>query len=439
MTMHDPASIDETNDPALLSWVESAQNHPEFPIQNLPLGRFHLGDGLGRTGIRLGDSVIDLAALADLGLLEGDALLAARAAIAEPVALNRAQRTALRRAVSALFSIAGGDKCRAHATKVLRGATACTMMLPARIGDYTDFNAGIHHVLNGRKMRGNDAGTLSPNFHHVPMAYHCRASSVVPTGTPVRRPLGQTIEAGAARPTLGPTRKLDIELELGIWISRANPLGARVSIDEADEWIAGYCLLNDWSTRDVMAWEMDRLGPFLGKSFATTISPWMVSPEALAPYRIPAFQRASKDHLPLPYLLGERDQASGALSIQMEIHMRTQRQRDRNEAAERLTRSNTSYLYWTPAQMIAHHATNGCNLQPGDLLGTGTVSGAERSGFGCFRELGMNGTTPFQVGGETRYWAEDGDEVILRAHASKDGFKPIGFGDCAGVVLPAQT
>jgi len=431
--------IDETHDPALESWVESAREHEQFPLQNLPLGRFHSGDGQPRTGIALGDQVIDLAALSGLELLQGDAAAAAQAALHAPLALHPAERLALRRGISELFQTRSptADRARRHGRALLHAAADCTMLLPARIGNFSDFNAGINHSRNGRSLRGDAGGALPRNFHHIPIAYHARASSITVSGTPVRRPCGQTLPEGHTTPMFGPTRKLDIELELGIWIGRANVLGEPISIGQAAEHIAGYCLLNDWSSRDVMGWEMDRLGPFLGKSFATTISTWVVSPEALAPFRAAAFAR-TPDLQPLPYLLSEEDQRAGALSLELEAWMRTQGQRQRHEAATRIVHSHATHLYWTPAQMLTHHASNGCNLEVGDLIGTGTISAPELEGFASLRERGQNGAAPFAVGNESRCWAEDGDEVTLRAHGVREGFRRIGFGDCSATVLPAR-
>lgn len=431
--------IDETHDPALETWVESAIEHAQFPLQNLPLGRFHRGDGQPRTGIALGDQVIDLAALAGLELLRGDATAAAQAALREPLALRPVERLALRRGISELFQTrsTSAERVRRHAVALLHAAADCTMLLPARIGNFTDFNAGIYHNRNGRTLRGDGGGALPRNYHHVPIAYHARASSITVSGTPVRRPLGQTLPEGQTAPIFGPVQKLDIELELGVWIGQSNTQGDPIPIDQAAEHIAGYCLLNDWSSRDVMAWEMDRLGPFLGKSFATTISPWVISPEALAPFRAAAFVR-EPGLQPLPYLLSEEDQRNGALALDLEAFMRTQRQRERQEAATRIVLSHATHLYWTPAQMLAHHASNGCNMEVGDLIGTGTISAAELAGFASLRERGQNGKVPFAVGDESRCWAEDGDEVSLRAHGVREGFRRIGFGDCTATILPAR-
>lgn len=430
--------IDETHDPSLACWVESAQGHPEFPLQNLPLGRFRPRGGHERTGVALGDWVVDLEAALALELLRGQAREAAERAAREPVALTRAQRQALRHGLSSLFRVgsAGADRARSHQERLLHPMAACTLLLPARIGSYTDFNAGIYHTRNGREMRG-DAGSLPRNYHHVPIAYHARASSVRVSGTPVRRPLGQFLPTGVSTPVYGPVQKLDIELELGIWIGQGNPLGEVIPIDEAADHIAGYCLLNDWSARDIMAWEMDRLGPFLGKSFATTVSPWIVSPEAMAPFRAPAFARGPAEQPP-PHLVSAQDQQSGGLALELAVEMRSRAQRGRGDRPHRVVTSRAEHLYWTPAQMVCHHASNGCNLEPGDLLGTGTISGPQPEAFASFRERSRIGTEPFAMGDETRCWAEDGDDIVLRAAGLKEGHARIGFGPCAAEVLPAR-
>lgn len=432
--------IDETHDPAATSWVDSAHGHPDFPVQNLPLGRFALNDGLPRTGMAIGDQTLDLQAVVGLGLLEGQALRAAEQALQTPIALSAAARLALRRGVFELLRVGGrgAEQARARQAELLHAQAQCTMQLPAQIGNFTDFNAGIHHTRNGRQMRGDGGGSLPRNYHHVPIAYHARASSVRPSGTPVRRPLGQTLPPGQETPVFGPVQRLDIELELGVWVARGNPLGTPIAIEDAADHIAGYCLLNDWSSRDVMAWEMDRLGPFLGKNFATTISPWVISPEALAPFRAAAHARAPQDQ-PLPYLLCPQDQQQGGLALQLAVDMRTAQQRAQGVPLQRVVSTSAEYLYWTPAQMLCHHASNGCNLVPGDLLGTGTISGPVHHMFGSFRELSRVGTEPFAVGDAQRCWAEDGDEIALSAWAQGQGFARIGFGDCRAQVLPAPA
>lgn len=432
--------IDETHDPHSETWVESAQEHPDFPLQNLPWGRFMPADGRPRTGMAIGEQILDLNRMASLELLQGEAMEALQKALQEPIGLDAGQRLALRRAVFDLLRVGGrgSDRARAQREHLLHDAKACTMLLPARIGSFSDFNAGIHHTMNGRQMRGDGGGVLPRNYHHVPIAYHARSSSVCLSGTPVRRPLGQTLAKGADKPVYGPVQWLDIELELGIWIARGNELGETIPIEDAADHIAGYCLLNDWSARDIMAWEMDRLGPFLGKSFATTISAWVISPEALAPFRRAAYARDPADE-PLQHLLGPKDQRLGALDLQLAVDMRSRSQRDAGEPRHRVVTSSTAYLYWTPAQMVCHHASNGCNLEPGDLLGTGTISGPEPQMFASFRERSRIGTEPFRMGQELRCWAEDGDEIALSAWGNREGYAQIGFGPCHAEIVPATT
>lgn len=436
--------IDETHDPARRSWVESANGSPDFPIQNLPLGRFSIGGGNATPGVALGDKVIDLAGLLREGLLEGGAGLAAEQACCAGtnamLALSSEQRLALRRGLSALFADEAhphAGKARSAAARILHDSAQCTFHLPAVIGDFTDFNAGIHHSANGGRRRGlKDA--LLPNYRHVPIAYHARASSVCLSGAPVRRPLGQSRPpAPGGMPGYGPSAKLDFELELGIWVSQGNELGTPIPISSAADHIAGYCLLNDWSARDLQSWESERLGPFLGKSFVTTISPWVVSPEALAPFRHSAFGRASEDPRPLPYLWDELDQRQGAHAIALEAWLRTASMRAAGKPAQRIVASDSRHLYWTAAQMVAHHASNGCNLRPGDLLGTGTVSGPEPGEFGTFIEISWDGQKPITVGGEARSYLEDGDELVLRAYARREGYVQIGFGNCSGRIAAA--
>lgn len=425
--------IDHTHDPQLHSWVASARGHPDFPIQNLPLGVFGPLAGSPRCGIAIGGAILDLRSLYDEGLLDEEAQAACGACTGSTLnaflALGAGPRRALRDAVSALLQ-EGSDE-RPH---LLHEAASCMMYLPARIGDYTDFYAGIHHATAvGKLMRPDNP--LSPNYKYVPIGYHGRASSVT-VSDEVRRPSGQRKPASETVPTVGPSRNLDYELELGIWIGPGNALGATIPIAEAEEHIAGYCLLNDWSARDIQGWEYQPLGPFLAKSFHTTISPWIVTPEALAPYRIAQAPRPEGDPAPLPYLLDRADQEAGALDLELEVLLITKAMRAHGLAPHRLSRGHAGALYWTPAQLVAHHASNGCNLSPGDLFGTGTISTAD--GSGSLLEISQGGRTPITLpSGEVRRFLEDGDEICLRARAHKPGAAPIGFGECRGTVLPA--
>ena len=435
-------AIDETHDPKLTSWVDSANTGGDFPIQNLPLGVFSPPDAEPRGGVAIGDQILDLAAAAKSGLFSGEALAAAQAA-AEPtlnalLALGASARRALRRRLSALLRTGVAE--RGEVQGWLHKASDCALHLPAAIGDYTDFYAGIHHALNvGRLLRPDNP--LLPNYRYVPVGYHGRASSVRPSGAPVRRPNGQRLAPGATAPTFGPSRRLDLELELGVWIGGgANALGEPVAIESADDRIAGLCLLNDWSARDLQTWEYQPLGPFLAKNFMTTVSPWIVTAEALAPFRIAQPPRPSGDPPPLPHLWSEADQAGGAYAIDLEVLILTPAMRRAGQAPHRLGRGPASHLYWTLAQLVTHHASGGCDLNPGDLFGTGTISTPDDSGLGSLLEMTRGGQRPVELPtGETRTFLEDGDELILAGRATAEGHAPIGFGPCRGVVTAAPA
>jgi fumarylacetoacetase len=424
--------IDATHDTSLRCWVPSADGHPQFPIQNLPLGVFAPAGERPRGGMAIGDFIVDLPGLAAAELLEGDAKIAAAACgetLNALMALGKRYRRALRGSVSSLLS---SSAATARVQSHLHAAGDCTLYSPADIGDYTDFYAGIHHALAVGKLFRPDAPLL-PNYKHVPIAYHGRSSSIRVSGTPVPRPRGQIKRADAGAPSYALTARLDFELELGIWVGPGSQLAAPVPIAQAHEYIAGYCLLNDWSARDIQAWEYQPLGPFLAKNFLTTISPWIVTPEALAPYRIPQAPRAAGDPRPLPYLWDDADQATGALDLDLEVHLRTSVMRRDGLSPERLTASNARHLYWTAAQMLAHHTSGGCNLRAGDLFGSGTISSPDSGG--SLLELSRGGSEPVLLSnGEQRTFLLDGDEVLLTATARRPGFAPIGFGECRGVV-----
>jgi fumarylacetoacetase len=431
---------DATHDPARTSWVASAEGHPDFPLQNLPLGVFSPKGGEPRGGVAIGGEILDLAAALAAGLFEDEAKRAAEAASGPTLnaflALGAGPRRALRRRLSAI--LVEGSGARDKAERCLHRAADCAVHLPAAIGDYTDFYVGIHHATNVGKLFRPD-NPLLPNYKWVPIGYHGRASTVVPSGVPVRRPMGQRKRAEEALPSFGPCRTLDYELELGIWIGPGNEQGTPIPIAAAAEHVAGFCLLNDWSARDVQAWEYQPLGPFLSKSFASTISPWIVTPEALEPFRTPQPARAEGDPAPLDYLLDEADQRQGALEIELEVLLRTERMRAAGQAPHRLSLSSTRHMYWTTAQMVAHHTSNGCGLRPGDLLGSGTISAPTPDGCGSLLETTQGGKAPVALpNGETRGFLEDGDEVILRARGVRDGAAPIGFGECRAVVLPSR-
>jgi fumarylacetoacetase len=426
--------IDETHDPARSSWVESANGHRDFPVQNLPFGVFGPSGGPPRIGIAIGDRILDLSALEMPSPVVDEAIGAQT--LNRLFALPVAERVALRRHVSRLLSEPGH---RATVEPLLHDAKACVMHLPATIGDYTDFYVGIHHANNvGRQFRPDNP--LLPNYKWVPIGYHGRASSIRPTGVPVTRPNGQRKAPDRDVPTFGPSRRLDYELEMGVWIGAGNELGTPIAIGEAARHVAGLCLLNDWSARDLQAWEYQPLGPFLAKNFHSTISPWVVTVEALAPFRIAQPARPDGDPRPLPYLWDEADQGGGAFAIDLEVSLSTAAMREAGAEPVILSRGPASNMYWTVAQMIAHHTSNGCNLSPGDLLGTGTISAPDRSGFGSLMEISRGGADPVALSsGETRAFLEDGDELTIRGTARAGDFIAIGFGDCSTTIRPART
>ncbi|MGB8922587.1 MAG: fumarylacetoacetase [Pseudomonas sp.] len=426
------------------SWVASANGHADFPLQNLPLGVFSLNGSAPRAGVAIGEHIFDLQVALEAGLFDG----AARSAVEAMQGgllnaffdLGREARAALRSHLLELFSEGSSHRgaIEAQGAKLLPLAADCQMHLPARISDYTDFYVGIEHAQNVGKLFRPD-NPLLPNYKHVPIGYHGRASTVRASGTDVRRPKGQTLPTGASEPTFGPCARLDYELELGIWIGQGNEMGDSIAIGDAAEHIAGFCLLNDWSARDIQAWEYQPLGPFLSKSFITSVSPWVVTAEALEPFRTAQPARPEGDPQPLPYLFDKRDQEAGAFDIELEVLLLTEAMREQNLPAHRLTLSNTRYMYWTVAQMVAHHSVNGCQLQAGDLFGSGTLSGPQSGQFGSLLEITEGGKKPIELAsGEVRKFLEDGDEIILRARCARDGFASIGFGECRGKVLAAR-
>ena len=430
--------IDATHDPARRSWVESANGHGEFPIQNLPLGAFSPPGGGPRGGMAIGDAIFDVAAALQAGLFTGpahDAAQAAAGTVLNPLlALGAAPRRALRQRVSDLLDANGPEQSLLApiASRLLHRAADCTLHLPAAIGDYTDFFAGIHHATTAGRINRPE-NPLLPNYKYVPVAYHSRASSVRPSGSAVPRPSGQRKLPDEAAPSYGACRNLDYELELGVWIGPGNELGAPIPITEASDHIAGFCLLNDWSARDIQTWESQPLGPFLAKSFRTSVSPWIITAEALAPFRSPQPPRPAGDPAPLPHLLDPADQANGALDIAFDALLLTPTMRAAGAAPFRLSHAGGDVLYWTVAQMVAHHTSNGCNLQPGDLFGSGTLSGTEPGSAGCLLEMTRGGRDPVRLpNGESRRYLEDGDEVIFQAHCSRPGRVTIGFGECRG-------
>lgn len=437
-------TLSRTHDPRATSWVASAQAAGcDFPIQNLPFGVFRRAGSREhfRGGVAIGDQVLDVGAAASKGAFSGAALAAATACGRRTLNELLAQGPAVWRALrEALF-----DSLHANASPAARDAlTSCLvpqreaeLSLPTHIGNYTDFYTSIHHARNvGRVVRPDDP--LTPNFQWLPIAYHGRASSVVVSGTPFHRPMGQAMPPGAKTPVYGACARLDFELEMAFYIGGGNALGQPVPITQADEQIFGMCLLNDWSARDHQFWEMAPLGPFLGKNFCTSVSPWIVTLEALAPYRVP-LERPAGDPQPLPYLDSPAVRSAGALDVRLEVLLQSTAHRARNLAGDRIAATSFRHQYWTIAQMVAQHTVGGCNLQSGDLLGTGTISGPTPGEAGAIVELSAGGTrdVPLPSTGEVRRFLADGDAVVLRGWCERPGAARIGFGECRGEVLPA--
>ena len=419
------------------SWVASANGHADFPLQNLPLGVFSHGDSGPRGGVAIGDSILDLQAAVQAGVFDGPARevagIASRDQLNDFFALGANARRTLRTAL--LHCLDEANPPQANAEHLLLPMSDCKMHLPARVGDYTDFYVGIHHALNVGKLFRPD-NPLLPNYNYVPIGYHGRASTLCTSGTSIKRPNGQTLAAGQDVPTFGPCKRLDYELELGVWIGPGNEQGEAIEIGQASEHIAGFCLLNDWSARDIQAWEYQPLGPFLSKSFATTISPWVVTAEALEPFRSAQPARPEGDPQPLPYLLDQTDQQGGALDIELEVLLLTEKMKAAGAQPHCLAVSNSLNMYWTVAQMVAHHSVNGCRLQPGDLFGTGTLSGPQPGQFGSLLEMTEGGKQVIDLpNGEERRFLERGDEVILRARCHRAGQVSIGFGECRGIIV----
>ena len=439
------AAINHTHDPAARSWVDSANaSGSDFPIQNLPFAVFR-SQGSGeafRAGVAIGDQVLDLARLSQSSCLEGLALQAAQAG-AEP-SLNRlmgmgpAAWSALRHALFALLQ-AGASAPLVQAVRAcLLPQSGVEYTVPAKIGDYTDFYTSVHHATNIGKLFRPD-NPLLPNYKWVPIGYHGRASSIGISGQSFVRPQGQLKAPEAQAPVLAPSQRLDIELELGVFIGQGNAQGDPIAMPDAENHVFGICLLNDWSARDIQAWEYQPLGPFLSKNFASTLSPWVVTLEALAPYRVP-FTRPAGDPQPLPYLDSEANRSAGALDIQLQVGLQTAAMRSAGAGDATICRTSYRHAYWTVAQMVTHHTVNGCNLQPGDLFGSGTLSGPTPDQAGALIELTQGGKSPITLpNGERRTFLEDGDAVVLRGWCEKAGAARIGFGECWGTVLPASA
>lgn len=435
--------INETHDPSLKSWVESANDpNTDFPIQNLPFCQFEATDYFN-AGVPIGSQMFSITAAWQLGLFKDTDAEAEAKWIESNSDLVDGMRwgtTKLRRRLSELFREDLDVSTRKVVAECLVPISdVFEYDVPVnQIGDYTDFYCSIYHATNVGSMFRPEAPLL-PNYKYVPIGYHGRASSIVVSGTDIKRPHGQNRSDAEKPPVFIPSKSLDYEMELGFFVGQGNELGQPISISEAEEHIFGVCLVNDWSARDIQAWEYQPLGPFLAKNFATTISPFVVTMEALAPFRTPAFERDPDDPQPLDYLSDENNKKFGGLDINLEVYIQTEKMRQENIEPHMLSRSNTKDLYWTVGQMLTHHASNGCNLQTGDLIASGTVSGKEKSERGCLLELTWRGTEPLTLpSGETRRFLEDGDEVIMKGFCEREGFRRIGLGECRGRILPAD-
>jgi fumarylacetoacetase len=433
-------AIDETHNPNLRSWVESANSdNTDFPIQNLPFGVFRRrhSQEAARLGVAIGDQILDLARCRELGLLEGIASELPQAVAAPALnplmALGPAAMAQLRaRLVRILDSERGGGD-----PNLLVPMEQGELLLPVAIGDYTDFYASVYHATNvGRIFRPDNP--LLPNYKYVPIAYHGRSSSIVASGTDVTRPSGQSKPPDASHPTFGPSERLDYELEIGAFVGIGNTLAHPVSLDDAEQHVFGLCLLNDWSARDIQAWEYQPLGPFLAKSFVSTISPWVVTLEALAPFRSPALARPAEDPRPLPYLSSSANEEGGGIDVKVDVFLRSAQMREQGIEPMHLSQNSFLNMYWTVAQMVTHHTSNGCNLRTGDLLGSGTISGPQDKALGCLLEITRQGAIELPTG-ETRRFLLDGDEVIFQGYCERNGYRRIGFGECRGTIVPAVS
>ncbi|HEX8639072.1 MAG TPA: fumarylacetoacetase [Pyrinomonadaceae bacterium] len=439
-------NINETHDPNLKSWVGSA-NAPDtdFPLQNLPFCVFTRACSYEnvRIGVAVGDFILDVHACYESCLFDDESFTIAVSADNycldhSVMRKNAALQSAFRRRLIEILSETADADTRKKIERNLIPIEEVEFHLPAHIGDYTDFYCSIFHATNVGSMFRPD-NPLLENYKWLPVGYHGRASSVVVSGTEITRPKGQNRSDANAPPQFVPAKNLDYEMEVGFFVGKGNDLGEPVSIETAEEHIFGLCLVNDWSARDIQSWEYQPLGPFLAKNFATSISPFVVTMEALAPFRAEAFARGENDPQPLDYLSDETNQKSGGFDINLEVYLQTEKMRAENAEPFLLSRSNTKDLYWTIAQMLTHHASNGCNLQTGDLMATGTVSGDSKEERGCLLELTWRGTEPIQLpNGETRRFLEDGDEVIMKGYCEKAGFRRIGFGECRGIVVSAE-
>jgi fumarylacetoacetase len=438
--------VNKTHDPTLTSWIESA-NSPDtdFPIQNLPFGVFsRKGDSERRVGVAIGDQIVDIGESLSANLWSGKARDVARwcdrPSLNELMQAPRESLSQFRARLSELLAGTPGDDSVINPLPpgALVPMTETVMFRAAEIGDYTDFYASIYHATNVGKIFRPDSPLL-PNYKYVPIGYHGRASSIVISGAEITRPNGQMLPNGAKDPTFGPTQMLDYEAEVGFFVGRGNDLGKPVPIDQAEERLFGICLVNDWSARDIQSWEYQPLGPFLSKSFATTISPWVVTWEALEPYRVPGFFRPPGDPQPLAYLSSEKDRNEGGIDLTIEVYIRSMLMREGRLRPSRLSSASLADMYWTAAQMLTHHTSNGCNLRPGDLFASGTISGPDKGSQGSMLELTRRGTEPVVLPtGEERKFLHDGDEIILRAYFQREGASRIGLGECAGLIVASS-
>ena len=436
-------TLNDTHDPSLVSWVASANEAgTDFPIQNLPFGVFRRKgtSDAPHIGVAIGDRIVDLSLASRT---QTELAKAIRDALPDPDApllnglMARGPKvwSALRLTLSRALREGGSDAGALEGTLVAQAEA--DLLMPARIGDYTDFYTSIHHATAIGKMFRPD-NPLLPNFKWIPIGYHGRSSTIGVSGQRFHRPMGQTMRPGADRPDFGPSKRLDYELELGVFVGPGNDDGSPIAITNAEDHVFGLCLFNDWSARDIQPWEYQPLGPFLAKNFASTISPWIVTLEALAPYRT-AWTRPEGDPAPMPYLDAPTLRSTGAFDIHLETSLGTAKSEAAHAVPSRLSRGNYRHAYWTVSQMVAHHAVNGCVLQPGDLLGTGTQSGPSPDEAGSLMELSAGGKQPLTLSnGETRTFLEDGDTVIFRAWCESDSARRIGFGECRGTVLPAR-
>jgi fumarylacetoacetase len=440
--------INETHDQNLKSWVESA-NDPDtdFPIQNLPFCLFnHPEHQIKVEGVVIGDQILELMTILmpnedGQNLIEDDSFrewMFQNEVHRQVIFADKSKAAQLRKYLIELLR----DDCSKEKQEVMKKGLFpikdLEMRLPTEIKDYTDFYCSIYHATNVGKLFRPD-NPLMPNYKWIPIGYHGRASSIVPSGTDFKRPKGQNRSDAEKPPVYIPSKALDYEMEVGFFVGKGNEIGETIDIKDAEEHIFGLCLVNDWSARDLQGWEYQPLGPFLGKSFATTISPFVVTMEALAPFRVPAFEREEGDPEPLPYLADETNEKFGGLDIKLDVYIKTKKMRDDGDEPFLLSRSNLKDLYWTIGQMLTHHASNGCNLQVGDLMATGTVSGKEDSERGCLLEMTKRGAEPVELpNGETRKFLEDYDEIIMKGFCESEGYRRIGFGECRGMVLPAD-